>query len=386
MLAVEGPDGAETIESNVVISGCGLFTTPQLPDIPGIETFRNKMFHTTAWDHDYDYRNKRVALIGTGSTGVQLMPKVAEAAAQMTVFQRTANWITPIEGYKATVSKEKQWLLDTMPGYWNWFIHSSYVAELQIQDLQMVDRGWEAKGGRVNEKNDKLAASLTRYIRERVGDRDDLFDKLVPKHAPLARRLVIDSGWYDALVRDNVELVTEGIDHFTETGIVTRDGEEREFDLVILSAGFQVSKYLWPVDYVGRDGVTLEDLWAKDGARAHMSITMPGFPNFFMMYGPNGNGRSGGFHSWSEMISRYISSLIIEMIERDAGSVAVTEEAFSDYNRRMDEAMNDLLWESQGQDGYYTNEHGRSGVNMPWTVHQFYAAIREPDLGEYRFD
>lgn len=386
VLEIEKPGGErQELRSNVVISACGLFTTPQMPDIPGIGDFKGKIFHTTAWDHDYDYTDKRVALIGTGSTGVQLMPGVASKAQQMTVYQRTANWITPIEGYTAKVSAQKQWLLDTMPGYWNWFIHSSYVAELQIQDLQLVDREWEANGGRVNEKNEKLAASLTDYIRERVGDREDLVEKLVPDHAPLARRLVIDSGWYDALVRDNVTLVTEPIEQFTAGGIRTGDGVEREFDLIIVSAGFQVSKYLWPVDYIGRGGATLEDLWNKDGARAHMSISMPGFPNFFMMYGPNGNGRSGGFHSWSEMISRYICGLITQMIETDTNSVEVKREAFDDYNARMDEEMKNLLWESQGQDGYYTNEQGRSGVNMPWTVHEFYQAIKEPDLSEYTF-
>ncbi|MEH6519375.1 MAG: NAD(P)/FAD-dependent oxidoreductase [Halioglobus sp.] len=386
ILGLEGPNGAhEEFESNVVISACGLFTTPQLPAVPAIETYAGKMFHTTAWDHDYNYADKKVALIGTGSTGVQLMPGIAEKCSELTVYQRTANWITPIEGYKAEVSEEKQWLLDNMPGYWNWFIHSSYVAELQIQDLQMVDQAWEANGGRVNKKNDLLAESLTQYIREKVGSRDDLFEKLVPKHAPLARRLVIDSGWYDALIQDNVELVTDDIDRFTANGIVTTDGKEREFDLIILSAGFQVSKYLWPVDYVGRNGATLEELWDKDGARAHMSITMPGFPNFFMMYGPNGNGRSGGFHSWSEMISRYICSLITEMVEEGASDVEVTREAFNTYNEDMDEAMKNLLWESQGQDGYYTNEEGRSGVNMPWTVHDFYEMIRQPDLEQYKF-
>jgi len=386
ILGLEGPDGGqESFESNIVISACGLFTTPQLPNIPGIETYTGKMFHTTAWDHQYEHAGKRVALIGTGSTGVQLMPGVAEVASHMTVYQRTANWITPIEGYKANVSEEKQWLLDCMPGYWNWFIHSSYIAELQVQDLQLIDREWEANGGRVNEKNSLLAESLTQYIRDKVGDRDDLFEKLVPKHAPLARRLVIDSGWYDALVQDNVDLVTSDIERFTADGIITSDGIERKFDLIILSAGFQVSKYLWPVDYVGRNGATLESLWDKDGARAHMSITMPGYPNFFMMYGPNGNGRSGGFHSWSEMISRYICGLITEMIEGGSNSVEVTQAAFDNYNEKMDKEMKNLLWESQGQDGYYTNEQGRSGVNMPWTVHEFYQAIREPDLKEFKF-
>ncbi|MEM8981811.1 MAG: NAD(P)/FAD-dependent oxidoreductase [Pseudomonadota bacterium] len=372
-----------TFVSNAIISASGLFNTPKLPDIDGIQSYRGKMFHTTAWDHDYDYSGKRVALIGTGSTGLQLARGVASKASHLTVFQRTASWVTPVKGYRSKISSAKRWLLDNMPGYHNWFTYLNYYAELQMQDFQEVDEAWVAKGGHVNEKNAAFAQSLTEMIRQKVGDRDDLFEKLVPNVVPMARRLVIDNDWYQTAMRDNVSIETGGIQAITEKGIRTNDGVEHEYDLIVLSAGFDVSRYLLPAEYEGVDGVTLDDLWSKDGARAFKGITLPGFPNFFMMYGPNGQARIGSFHSWAENFSRYIAGLLVYMLEQGGDSLCVTRSAYDTYNANMDEAMKGLLWETETGNGYYVNQHGRSGVNMPWSVHDFYTMIQHIDPENY---
>ncbi len=385
VLEIEGPDGStETHLSNVVITACGLFSTPHLPDIPGIRDYKGKMFHTTAWDHDYDYTGKRIALIGTGSTGSQMAPDLARRGERLTIYQRTPNWVTPIRGYHDTVSPGVRWLLDNMPYYANWFAYNAHVAQLQNQAFHPIDPEWQAKGGHINEKNDQLRSGLTAYIRNKVGDRDDLFEKLVPDYAPLARRLVVDNGWYDTLLKDNVELETGGIQKFTEDGIISNDGVERKFDLIVLGAGFKVSQYLWPVEYVGRDGATLEDLWEKDGARAHLTMTMPGFPNFFMLYGPNAGTRSGSFHSWIEILVRYVGNVITEMVAQGASQVELKREAYCAYNDELDEEMSKMLWESEkGGGGYYVNEFGRSGVNMPWTLADFYARVKEPNIDDF---
>lgn len=386
-LEISGPDGeAESISSNIVISCSGLFSTPNLPDIPGIETFEGAMFHTTAWDHNYDFAGKRVALIGTGSTGSQLMPHIAESAEKMTVFQRTANWVMPVRGYKDKVSAEARWLFDTFPGYWNWYVYSHHIGSLEKQNMETLDAEWIDSGqGRVNERNALLEKALTDYIRSKVGDRDDLFEKLLPDHPPLARRLVIDNSWYDALTRENVELVTCGIEKITPDGIIDSDGVEHKFDMIILGAGFKVSKYLWPVNYEGRDGITVKDLWQKDGARAYLTMAMPNFPNFFMLYGPNSGVRGGSFHSWVEIFMRYTSELIVKMIEEGASEIEVKEQVFDDYNARMDEAMKNLLWQTEGSDGYFVNEHGRVGTQMPWTASEFYDLVRNSDPENYNF-
>lgn len=385
VLEVEGPDGSlETHRSNIVISASGLFSTPNLPDIPGIRDYKGKMFHTTAWDHDYDYTGKRIALIGTGSTGSQMAPDLARRGAHLTIYQRTPNWVTPVRGYHDTVSPGKRWLLDNMPYYANWFAYNAHVAQLQNQAFHPIDTEWQEKGGYINEKNDQLREGLTAYIRKKVGDRDDLFEKLVPDYAPLARRLVVDNGWYDTLLKDNVELETGGIQTITEDGIISNDGIERKFDLIVLGAGFKVSQYLWPVKYVGRDGAQLEDLWEKDGARAHLTMTMPGFPNFFMLYGPNAGTRSGSFHSWIEILVRYVGTVITEMLERGAKQVELKRETYDAYNAELDAEMSKMLWESEkGGGGYYVNEFGRSGVNMPWTLAEFYDRVKAPDMDDF---
>ncbi len=383
-ITTEGADGIEDVfDSNAIISASGLFNTPKLPDIPGIETYKGKMFHTTAWDHNFDYSGKKVALIGTGSTGLQLARGVAQKAGHLTVFQRTASWVTPVKGYRSKISDGKRWLLDNMPGYNNWFVYLNYYAELQMQDFQEIDPEWVAKGGRVNEKNALFASSLKEQIRAKVVGRDDLYEKLVPSVVPMARRLVIDNDWYETVQRDNVTLETGGIQEFTEKGIRTKDGVEHEFDLVVLSAGFDVSRYLLPAEYVGIDGITLADLWDEDGARAFKGLALPGFPNFFMMYGPNGQARIGSFHSWAENFSRYIGGLFVHVLEQGEDAIVVRRKAYDDYNTALDQAMKGLLWETETGNGYYVNKHGRSGVNMPWNVHEYYAMIKDIDPENY---
>ena len=384
-LEIVRPDGSvEHAVSTVVLSAAGLFSTPHLPDIPGIGDYRGRIFHTTAWDHGYDCAGKRVALIGTGSTGSQLMPELARRASHLAVYQRTPNWVTPVRGYHARVTPEKRWLLDNMPHYSNWFNYSQHLAQMQSQHLHRIDPAWVAGGGRINERNDQLRAGLERYIRRKLGGREDLISRLVPEYAPMARRLVVDNGWYDTLLRDNVELITTGIDHFTSRGIVARDGSAAEYDLVVLGAGFKVSQYLWPVDYVGRYGATLADLWSRDGARAYLTVALPGFPNFFMLYGPNAGVRSGSFHSWMEILTRYICGCVVALLEQGAGAIEVQREAYDAYNAELDAEMSAMLWESEGGGGgYYVNEFGRSGVNMPWTLADFYARVKAPDLGDF---
>ncbi len=383
-IIVENAEGGEErLTSNAIISASGLFNTPKLPDIPGIDSYRGKMFHTTAWDHSFDYSGKRVALIGTGSTGLQLARGVAEKASHLTVFQRTASWVTPVKGYRSKISPGKRWLLDNMPGYNSWFVYLNYYAELQMQDFQDIDPDWVAKGGRVSKKNAIFAEALKKLIRQKVGDRDDLYEKLAPSVVPMARRLVIDNDWYETVLRDNVTLETGGIEEITEKGIRTKDGVEHEYDLIVLSAGFDVSRYLLPADYTGVDGVTLGDLWDKDGARAFKGMALPGFPNFFMMYGPNGQARIGSFHSWAENFSRYIAGLLAYALEEGGEAIVVSRKAYDDYNAAMDEAMKGLLWETETGNGYYVNKHGRSGVNMPWSVHEFYSMIKDIDPNHY---
>lgn len=388
-LAVRRANGQEeTLHANVVISCVGLFNRPNRPDIDGLDSFEGAMFHTTEWDHEVDYSGQRVAVVGTGSTGTQLLSAVAERASHVSVFQRTPSWINPVKGYRATVPAEEQWLLDTLPGYRNWTIFAASLEEMQIAALQEMDPEWVARGGRVSERNSIYRERLVEFIRSKIGDDEELFEKLLPNYAPLARRLVIDNGFYDALQAEHVELVTDPIERVTTDSIITTDPEsgaevERPFDLIVIGSGFKVAEYMWPVTYTGRGGTTLEQEWSRDGARAHLGLSLPKFPNFFVIYGPNGQTRGGSFHVFATAFGRYIGELLVHLIENGHGSFEVRQNVFEGYNDAMDAESRKILWEHEGVGGYYVNEFGRSGVNMPWTHQQYYEWIRVPDPDDF---
>lgn len=377
-------EGEETRTSvNFIITGSGLFSTPRMPNIPGIETFEGKMFHTTQWDHDYDFKGKRVALIGTGSTGVQLMPALARGAAHLTVYQRSANWIAGAPGYRDRVPPETQLLFDNVPFYWNWFCYSSFDTSVQLQNCQTYDEEWRKTNQGVSEANEKVRANLVEYMRDKLEGREDLIEKCMPNHPPLARRLVVDNGFYESLLRPNVELITDGIERISPKGIVGKDGVEREYDLIVLGAGFHVTRYLFPVNYVGRDGMTLEKAWEKDGARAYLGMLMPDFPNLFMMYGPNGQPRSGGFYSWAEIWARYIAGVIVNLVENGKHSATIKHGVFDDYNRRLDEEDAKILWREESKDSYYNNEFGRQAINISFRTEDLHAMFVEPRMSEF---
>jgi 4-hydroxyacetophenone monooxygenase len=371
----------ETMVANVMISATGVLSTPRLPDIKSIKDFKGPIFHTAQWNHSVPYKDARCALIGTGSTGTQLAPGLAQYAKSLAVYQRSPNWIIPIEGYREPVQDYQKWLCDAMPYYWNWFCYSMYFQSLQVAPLQEHDYAWQAKGGLVNERNDALRLTLTDFIRNKFIDRPDLFEKLLPNHAPLVRRPPIDNGFYDCLKQDNVELVTDKIDHIDETGIVTQDGKHREFDMIVLGSGFMPFK-MASVNYVGRDGITLEETWKKDGARSYLGMTIPGYPNLFTLYGPNHQPRGGSMHSWAEIWTRYAVAAIVHMIENESSSIEIRDDVFEEYNERLDEANKALIWESQGH-GYYVNEFGRQCVNMPWRTHLYHQMVKMPKYEEY---
>ena len=375
--------GTEILEAAFVVSACGLFNKPKVPAIRGLDSFRGAIYHTTAWDRSYDYAGKRIGLIGNGSTGSQILPRIAESAQNVTLFLRTPQWIAPMSNYRGRVAAELQWLFDHVPYYWNWHCYSAYSMTNEAQYIQYHDPEWRLRGGIVSKGNDAARKFLTDYIHSKVGHNPGLFSKLVPTYAPQARRLIIDNGFYDALNRDNVTLVTDKIDRATETGVRTTTGHEYHFDLIVLASGFSVGEYLWPVEYRGRDGATVAQLWKKDGPRAYFGTTMPGFPNFFMIYGPNGQPRTGGYHSWAEIWSRYIASAIVLTIETNARSIECKHQVFETYNHRQDEEMKKIIWESDGQGGYAVAGFGRSVIHVPFITHDYHEMVFSPDPNDF---
>jgi 4-hydroxyacetophenone monooxygenase len=376
-------NGAE-MTARFVISATGLFSTPRPLDVPGVSSFRGTLLHTTDWSDAVPVAGRNVAIVGNGSTGVQLLARIAEQARHVYVFQRTPQWIGPTEWYGDPLEPEVRWLLDELPGYWNWFCFSRVVPYYSMSGAQEIDPAWQANGGQVSERNDAIRRNLTAYIEQQLAGRPDLLAKLVPDYPPLARRLVIDNGWYRALKRPNVTLVAGPISAVTPAGITGADGVSHPVDTILAATGFTTTKYVWPADYRGRTGTRLEDLWAKSGPRAYLGFCAPGFPNFFTMYGPNAQTRASGLVAFVEQWTRYIARAIALVLERGAGAIEVTPQAYEAYNDAVDRASVPLVWNlaPQGRN-YYLNEHGRQHVSAPWLADHSWEMLREPKIEDF---
>lgn len=381
--------GGEIVEmrANAIIGGTGVFGRPAPVKIEGLDSFAGSVFHTADWNHDVDYRGKRVAIIGTGSSGCQLMPRIAGEVEQVTVFQRTAPWISPITDYRGAVSAEAQWLFDNVPNYWNWYCYAGYwTLSSDIAGLHDFDDEWQAAGGLVSQRNDIFRDYLLDFMRTKLADRPELIEKCTPNYPPWSKRPVVDNGYYDALLRDNVELVTEGISHITPTGVVTRDGAEHPFDIIVLATGFVLEPWGAPAEFKGRDGQRLSDFWGKDGSRAYLSMTVPGFPNFFMLHGPNSLARTGGTVRRIEDWSRFSVNCIAHMIAKGAKAFEVRDDVFRDYNAEMDRRLEKTVWNFDGNNSYYKNHHGRVAVMQPWMPEEVFKLITHPKFDEYRVE
>lgn len=377
------PDGIETLEANVVINAVGAFANQRTPNFEGFEDFPGRTIHPSQWPEDYDYRGERIAVVGNGSTGVQLLSPIAEEAEQVYVFQRSKQWISPRPKYGQPIEPEVRWLLDNFPGYWNWWRYMAIAALFKTHDQLIPDEEWQAQGGYWNEVNDQLRSFLTNYIHEQTDNDPDLVDRLIPDYAPFSRRPVVDNGWYRALTRDNVELITDPIVRFTPEGIETEDGTVHEVDTVITAIGFEIVQFLYPADYIGRDGLNVHDFWSKDGPRAYISMMVPNFPNMFMLYGPNSQPLSGGtgLPIWYQVWSSYAGQLIVRMLEEGKSSVEVTMDAYERYNEALDkEASKLLLMHEMGSPGnnYYVNStHNRLQMSAPWYGPEYHRLCTE---------
>ncbi|OYX21977.1 MAG: hypothetical protein B7Z04_00950 [Rhodobacterales bacterium 32-66-9] len=384
---VDGSGAQVSVAANHVISASGLFSTPRELSVEGVDQFEGEIVHSTEWDERHSAAGKSVAVVGNGSTGVQLLGRISDDAKQTFVFQRTPQWISPRERYGEPMSPGDSWLRRNMPYYWNWTRYTGTLPVLNLYQFLVPDPEWQASGGLINQPNDALREAMTQYIVQQVEGRADLVDQLVPQHAPFSRRLIVDNGWYRSLLKQDVELVTAPIARLTRTGIVTADGAERQVDMIVSAIGFSVEKYVWPSDYVGRRGVHLQERWSKDGARAYLGMMIDGFPNFFVLYGPNSQSVSGGggtIPTQIEMWTKYVAQLIVDTIERGHAAVEVTHAAFEGYNERMDEAATGLIWltDTQSTDRNYYVKDGRLQVNMPWHYQVWHEMLAKPDLSD----
>jgi 4-hydroxyacetophenone monooxygenase len=379
MLECEGPEGTTRLEANFVITASGVFANARIPDFEGRGSFKGRIVHPSQWPADLDLAGKRVAIIGNGSTGVQLLGAIAREAGQVSVFQRTPQWISPRDKYGQDLEPEMVWLVANFPGYWHWWRYMATASLFDIHTMQVADPEWQAQGGKINRGNDALRDMLTAYIEKETGGRKDLIDRLTPDYAPFSRRPVVDNGWYRALTRDNVELVNDDIVRLTPDGIETADGRHRDIDVIVSATGFEVVKYLWPSRYSGKGGTDLHEQWdAGDGPRAYLGMMVPDFPNMFMLYGPNSQPLSGGtgLPAWYVVWASYAAQCIMKMLREGKSRVEVTKEAYGRYNVALDKEASNLIQltkEGGVEKNYYVNnDHRRLQVNAPWQSPDFH--------------
>jgi 4-hydroxyacetophenone monooxygenase len=378
-------DGSEqTSEFHAVVSAVGQLNRPNFPDIPGRDRFAGPSFHSARWEHDVDLTQKRVGVIGTGASAAQFIPAVADDAAELLVFQRTPPWLVPSPEYHDALPDGLRWLMHHIPNYARWDrLWLFWRTHEGLLPMAKVDPDWDAQGRSVSAPNELVRQLLEAYLRAEFPD-DELFAKVVPDYPPMAKRVIRDNGiWGRTLARDDVELITRAIDEITEKGIRTADGVEHEVDVVIYGTGFQASKFLTPMNVVGRGGVDLHEQWGGD-ARAYLGIMVPHFPNLFLMYGPNTNiVINGSIIYFSECETHYITESIRMLLETDKQTMDCRPEVHDAYNEKIDAANRQMAWGASEVNSWYKNEKGRVAQNWPFSLLQYWEQTRAPDPDDY---
>jgi 4-hydroxyacetophenone monooxygenase len=371
--------------ANAVITAVGQLNRPKMPTLPGMETFEGEIFHSARWPADLDVTGKRVAVVGTGASAMQIVPAIVDRVGHLTVIQRSPQWVAPNANYFRPVSEDVHWLMENVPFYHQWYrCRLVWTFTDKVHESLQIDPSWPHPERSVNAINDGHRRFFTDYILQQLDGREDLIAKSVPSYPPFGKRMLLDNGWFAALRRDHVDLVDGAVSAITPTGIRTADGVEREADVIVFATGFEAQRVLHPIDIRGRDGRSIREVWGEDDASAYLGIATPGFPNLHFVYGPNTNLGHGGSYIWiAESQVRYITDLLKQMVDQGIGEVECRPEVNDEYNRQLDEAHERMIWTHTGMDTWYRNAHGRVVTNMPWRVVDYWGMTRTADLKDF---
>lgn len=357
-----------TEDYDIVVSSVGQLNRPQLPDLPGMDTFEGTTFHSARWNHEHDLTGRRVAVIGNGSSAAQFIPKVAERAAHLDVFQRTPNWVIPKPD--ATFGPATKLAFHFVPGlqraYREWIYR---YAEGTLYPA--LAQGWSVN---------LLRKRALDHLHAQVPD-ERLRAKLTPEYPPGCKRVVIDSRFYPALTRPNVDVVTEKITQITPKGVETADGQVHEVDTIVYATGFRSTEFLSPIDLRGRDGQVLSEQW-RDGAEAYLGIAVPNFPNLFLLYGPNTNLGHNSIIFMIECQVNHIMACLPYAVEK--GPMEVRPEVMAAWSRQLDQAMEQMVW-GNGCQSWYKTATGRVTNNWPGPTTLYKRLTARPPLPAYRF-
>jgi 4-hydroxyacetophenone monooxygenase len=386
-ITAQGADGTELLSARVLVSAVGVLNRPKLPDISGLESFAGPAFHTAQWDKNFDWRGKRVAMIGTGASGHQVGPTIAPDVERLMIFQRSPHWVVPNPNYHAGVDDGKKWALANVPFYLRWYRFQLFWGFADgLHAALQVDPEWPAPQRSLNALNEKHRLFMERHMRSELADRPDLLDKVIPDYPAYGKRILIDNHWFRMLTRANVDLVTDPIDAIVPEGVRMKDGRLWQADALVLATGFRVSKMLFPMKLFGRDGRELHEVWGPDDAKAYLGLSVPGFPNFFMLTGPNTGLAHGGNQIFmTECSVRHMMLCLRELLESGRRSIECKSEIYEAYNREVDATHARMVWTHKGMTNWYRNPHGRVFAITPWRLVEYWKMTSNFNRDEYEF-
>lgn len=362
--------GGQELEADFVVMATGVLHHPNTPEIPGLESFAGRTLHSAQWDDSVSAVGKRVAVIGTGSTGVQLVSAFQPEAARVTLFARKAQWVI----WAPTGLRQPRWvgtLLARFPS-----INRS------IFDLLMrISRGFTDITTRPSWRR-KVVQSIARLHLKTIRN-PELRAKLTPDYEPLCKRQVVSGSFYRAVQKPNVDVVNVGIDHVEPAGIVDSEGKLHELDLIVFATGFKAHNYMRPMNLVGRDGVTIDQAW-NDGPRAYLMTALPGFPNLFTMLGPNSPVGSIPLHHAATRSARYIVDFVSRFAAGELDTVEVTQAATDRFNEAVRVGLEPTVWNT-GCNSWYFKQDGTVDL-WPFSRERLERELDAPTLADFAIE
>jgi cation diffusion facilitator CzcD-associated flavoprotein CzcO len=338
-------------EADVLLTACGQLSVPKLPSIPGLESFEGPAFHTSRWRHDVDLAGKRIAVIGTGCSAIQAVPAIQPIVRQLDVYQRSPGWTFPKMDF--AYRERSQMLFERFPLLQR-LDRMAIFGFMELGALGMTSRPGILRAFRAVGRG-----QINRAIKD-----PDLRRKLTPTDEIGCKRIMLTDEWYATLVEPNVELVTDPIAEVTASGLRLENGSERPADVLVLATGFKTHGFVAPMEIVGAGGHTLADEWAEV-ASAYLGMSVPGFPNMFLLYGPNTNGGTGSVIYTIEAGVSHVIAALRELERTDAQRIEVRRRTAEEFNRELRVALAESVWHT-GCTSWYVDERGNDPSQWPW--------------------
>lgn len=376
----------ETLRASLLFSCVGAFNKPRVPKVPGLERFLGPSVHTARYpDAGLDLAGRHVVLVGNGASAMQVAPAIAHGVASLTIVQRSPQWVAPFPKFGRSIPEALRRFLLEVPLYRLWYrLRLSWAFNDKLYEALTLDPSWNGEGRSINAINDSHRRGLTSYMRTELGSAQHLLPAVLPTYPPFGKRMLLDNGWFRTLARNNVRHVVGAVTEVLPNAVITSDGAEHKADVLIWATGFDVVNFLAPMKVIGLGGRNLHSDWNGDDARAYLGTVVPGYPNFFCLYGPNTQfGHGGSLITVLERQMHYIMSLLRQMFARGIDRIDVRQNVHDDYSAKVDSTHERLVWAYPGVESYYKNSKGRVVVNNPFRMLDVWRMTETADLSDF---